>query len=373
MSQSIGHTIKILRKERNLTQEELAEQLNVTSQAVSKWENETGMPDISQIVPLASVFGVSTDVLFGTFGTTDDEEVKKLITKLHTQSKTGEISEYQAYLEKIAAQKIYPNNNQLLYSCLINGIMIICTELADTEKLDNDKKQEIFNECVREAELIISYCRQPNLVINTHRQLIFLYSVFGKYDKAHEHITELPTDIEDIRGLNETGISIHEGNFVKTIELCNENIYTLLDSLQSQIIYLGNAYMKANDAVSARKTFETLISIFNTVSDTEGYMPPFHLGQSVFAKLASISIRNGNTDEAMLYLEKMYDYTCTQAAGYNKTLHVKSPLLCKHTMEFNYSDYEPREMMDRELSQKCFDPIRDTQRFKNLLTKVETL
>ncbi len=47
MSQSIGQTIKRLRKKRNLTQEELAEQLKVTSQAVSKWENETGMPDIS--------------------------------------------------------------------------------------------------------------------------------------------------------------------------------------------------------------------------------------------------------------------------------------------------------------------------------------
>lgn len=36
---SIGETIRKLRKERNLTQEELAEQLNITSQAISKWEN----------------------------------------------------------------------------------------------------------------------------------------------------------------------------------------------------------------------------------------------------------------------------------------------------------------------------------------------
>ena len=73
MPLTIGQTIRKLRKERNLTQEELAEQLNITYQAVSKWENETGMPDISQVVPLASVFGVSTDVLFGTFGTSDEE------------------------------------------------------------------------------------------------------------------------------------------------------------------------------------------------------------------------------------------------------------------------------------------------------------
>jgi len=59
MKESMGQIIRKLRKERNLTQEELAEQLNITYQAVSRWENETGMPDISQVIPLANVFGVS--------------------------------------------------------------------------------------------------------------------------------------------------------------------------------------------------------------------------------------------------------------------------------------------------------------------------
>ena len=75
MSETMGQIIRRLRKERNLTQEELAEQLNITSQAVSRWENGTGMPDISQIVPLSNVFGVTTDVLFGKDGT-DGEDGK---------------------------------------------------------------------------------------------------------------------------------------------------------------------------------------------------------------------------------------------------------------------------------------------------------
>ena len=75
MKQSMGQIIRKLRKERNLTQEELAEQLNITYQAISRWENETGMPDISQVIPLANVFGVSVDVLFGTQNISHDEEV----------------------------------------------------------------------------------------------------------------------------------------------------------------------------------------------------------------------------------------------------------------------------------------------------------
>ena len=78
---NIGQIIKQLRKERGLTQEELAEQLNVTAQAVSKWENGTGLPDISQVVPLSNVFGVPTDVLFGTQNVNRDEEVERIISE----------------------------------------------------------------------------------------------------------------------------------------------------------------------------------------------------------------------------------------------------------------------------------------------------
>ncbi len=64
MSESIGKNIRKLRKERGLTQEELAELLGVCFQAVSKWENDNGLPDISLLVPIADYFDISLDYLF---------------------------------------------------------------------------------------------------------------------------------------------------------------------------------------------------------------------------------------------------------------------------------------------------------------------
>ena len=60
----IGVFIAQCRKEKNLTQMQLAELLGITSQAVSKWENGRGMPDVSLLQPLCDVLGISLNELF---------------------------------------------------------------------------------------------------------------------------------------------------------------------------------------------------------------------------------------------------------------------------------------------------------------------
>ena len=61
----IGSQIKKLRTERGMTQKQLADQLFVSAQAVSRWENEEVEPSVSTITEMAKIFGVSTDVIFG--------------------------------------------------------------------------------------------------------------------------------------------------------------------------------------------------------------------------------------------------------------------------------------------------------------------
>ena len=62
---TLGERIAYYRKRRGLTQEQLAERCSVTAQAVSKWENDLSAPDISLLVPLAELFGISADELLG--------------------------------------------------------------------------------------------------------------------------------------------------------------------------------------------------------------------------------------------------------------------------------------------------------------------
>jgi transcriptional regulator with XRE-family HTH domain len=60
---NLNEKIQKLRKDQGLSQEQLAEQLHVTRQAVSKWETGEGLPDIENILQLSELFGVSVDYL----------------------------------------------------------------------------------------------------------------------------------------------------------------------------------------------------------------------------------------------------------------------------------------------------------------------
>ena len=63
--ETLGKRIAMLRKEKGLTQEQLAEKVGVSAQAVSKWENDVSCPDITLLPLLADILGVTVDELLG--------------------------------------------------------------------------------------------------------------------------------------------------------------------------------------------------------------------------------------------------------------------------------------------------------------------
>ena len=65
MKETFGERFQRLRKERGLTQDAISEMVNVSSQAVSKWENDINMPDISILLRLSEILGTTTDYLLG--------------------------------------------------------------------------------------------------------------------------------------------------------------------------------------------------------------------------------------------------------------------------------------------------------------------
>ena len=90
-----GEKLSSLRKQANLTQSDLAEKLNVSRQAITKWENGTGLPDLDNIKKLSSIFNTSIDELL-------DYKVEEIKLELDTtketikkeSSKFGKVNEF---------------------------------------------------------------------------------------------------------------------------------------------------------------------------------------------------------------------------------------------------------------------------------------
>lgn len=97
MDYNIGQIIAALRKSKSITQEELARQLSISSQAVSKWETGTCLPDTQMLPALASFFGVSVDYLFNGDSAVKDKNIGDAI--FDYISSFGQFKGYKPALE----------------------------------------------------------------------------------------------------------------------------------------------------------------------------------------------------------------------------------------------------------------------------------
>ncbi len=108
----ISESIRTLRREKSMTQEQLAEAMNVSAAAVSKWENGQSVPDIAMLTALADFFEVSLDALVGyTVKPGRRAEAMERIVRLSRQKRYPE-----AIAEAKEALRRYPNHFGVVYA-----------------------------------------------------------------------------------------------------------------------------------------------------------------------------------------------------------------------------------------------------------------
>ena len=136
---NIGKRIKELRRKRDLTQEKLADYLGVTYQSVSKWETGVTFPDLSLIVPLARVLGVSTDELLG--AREDGSRLKELEDSYMDTFKTGDMDE-RIRVTKSAVEE-YPDNMMWLNRYAWDIWCLAIDRIPSGEKFEAEREKVI--------------------------------------------------------------------------------------------------------------------------------------------------------------------------------------------------------------------------------------
>lgn len=123
----IGENIKQLRKANNITQEQLAEALNITCAAVSKWERGDTYPDITLLQPLAYFFGVTLDELMGYQASKIQKDIDELIAR-YTELYRTDCETARELIVK--AHTEYPNDFQIMHCYMWN----LAGDYADNDR-----------------------------------------------------------------------------------------------------------------------------------------------------------------------------------------------------------------------------------------------
>lgn len=195
---SIGKTIASLRKSKGWTQVELAEKLNVSDKAVSKWESEAGFPEISQLPALANLFGVTIDYIM-TGKTAEKERI------LNSKAKSVKV-------------KDLPNDefNKQVQSAIRNGIISIkkLKEIANFATI----KRALYEYPIHPFELAYKMYQQEKW-----REL-FEFSVdFAINGLSDSIIRQNKKDIET--AILETWTKDNQPNYIRILCINNDELY----------------------------------------------------------------------------------------------------------------------------------------------------
>lgn len=374
MAASMGEIIKHLRKEQGLTQEELAEQLGVSAPAVSKWENGGGMPDISQIVPLSRIFGVSTDVLFGVADRDDTEDVKSIMERAQsalTSPLTTEcLKKRYGILQK--GLTLHPKNPILLTNSLEAGIALAYPE---NDVYDAENGKSIYKECIRQANLVFSYSQNTTDVLRAHMIMVMLHSAYGNFEQAEKHAQKFPWRA-DMTVHKMYAYYAHWKKDYKTEAASRQyGFLFLLEAMLDTITNLGITHTAMNEHRSAQKTFETAIELINLITAEEEMPPAFHRREKgdIYVLFARSLMQTGDTEKALNCLERSVDLEIEARARFADAGKPTSPLL----RDVPHKKYLYRLPIDRLhvtldiLNEECFAPLRENARFTELLRKAE--
>ncbi len=181
---NLSKVIKKLRRERDMTQEELADILSISAQAVSRWENGSTMPDISLIPSICNLFDISADYLLGVDVTRKEESIRKISEEASNLFMRGNFAEARKILEEGLYK--YPNSTALMCHLM---------HVAHRQFKEEKKEDEIkiyAEEGIRLGEKILESSNNDEERHSAIQVLCFLYADCGEMKRARELADKMP-------------------------------------------------------------------------------------------------------------------------------------------------------------------------------------
>ncbi len=181
---TIGEKIRHYRLEKNMTQEKLAEELSLSFQAISKWERNESLPDVTIISRLSQILGVSCDALLTDHNYFQEIETENIMKRLNTLDDAV----YAEYCEKISllenALEKYPSSMEL--AAVLAELYSKCRQYPEYTGDDYPKR------AVKLYQHISANASDPKLKYQAVQMLCYLYRAEGNYDLVRKLAESMP-------------------------------------------------------------------------------------------------------------------------------------------------------------------------------------
>ena len=353
----IGTIIKKHRRERDMTQEQLAEYLRVSVSAVSQWESGKTVPDLSLIPSICNLFGISADELLGINLEQKKQKISDIEDQASKYSSRGQLLEAADILE--TGLREFPDSYGIIHDLMYVRFNQYCANHDCSHELD---------EAIRLANRILEGCTVDGYREAAKQVLCYAYNSKGELDKALEIARGLP--------------SIYITNQVMYAQLQTGNEgHSSHQSLLSHLFDLLNQEIRVNkilDGGTPAYTADEMAILYHKqlalheLMIEDGNYGFFHTRlQDIHMTLAYHYAGKHDMEKALHHLSAAADHAIAFVACEGRSAYTCLLLRGRVTDGFSTNaSANNATQMQGQLSSPAFESLRDTPAFKAILDKL---
>ncbi len=346
MDLKITENLKKFRREKANTQEDLASHLNISIQAVSKWERGEGYPDITLLPQIASYYSKSVDELLGCDQLERDKKISAYMDQYKKNGNAGKIEDNIILMRE--ALKEFPQNLNLM-SNLCHALYFI-------------DKDEYLDECIDTGEKILEKSVDDDQRYSAIQTLVYAYNRKNNEKKAKEYANKLPdlfctkNSVLEVVLKGEELLKLTQGNIGKYIGMIDSSINWMLRSKD----------YTTEERIFAYETVDKLYRLFLYDGNYCFENTALHI---LWMNLAREYGKMQNSEKTVEALSKAYYHACEMDnfhSGQYTSLFADTGKYSKEdftrNFEFSYIDW-----LKKTMEEKVFDFVRNTDEWNDII------
>ncbi len=327
---SIGTNIYTLRKEKKLTQAQLAEKLGVSEQAISKWENDQCAPDVSLFPMIADCFGVSIDRVFGYHMNSYGEDVKAIMKAADDSMDT--YKEIEIISEGL---KKYPNSPDLkIY-------LAFSLSMVNRISKDENERNQAIQKAIKLCTEVVDTCGDLKQVDSALNMLTRIYNETGNYQKAEECIARISADRYSGRIVGMVNMLGLKKCYAEQEQFAEESLWKLYWTMIRIFENMTHSFTQKKEyekAIAFFDAYERLLSIF------DGGCPDFCATDKIFAceNKARTYMKMGDKEKCLGELKRFFalaEQVRSVAKNSDLNIAVRNPIYFSNITEEILEEY----------------------------------